>query len=271
LLSLAHLSVLDAPPLELIDAAAAGSFDFVGLRLVGPPRTEPWPDITADTDLIRRIQQRQAACGVGILDVETFWLGPETCIDAVLPAFETAARLGARFVLVVGDDAQHSRLVHTFARLCEAAAPFGLKAMLEFIPFSQVRTLEAALRVVQQVQLPNAGVLVDALHVTRSGGAPRDMVDVDPDLLDYWQLCDAPAAAPSDDLRTEARTRRLLPGAGGLPLRELRAVMPAERPIALEVPNAAFAHLPPIERGRVYGRALRAYLESVEDRYGKAS
>jgi hypothetical protein len=33
-LSLAHMTVLDAHPLELIDAAAAGGFDYIGLRIV---------------------------------------------------------------------------------------------------------------------------------------------------------------------------------------------------------------------------------------------
>jgi hypothetical protein len=35
-LSLAHLTVLDAHPLELIDAAAAGGFNSVELRIVAP-------------------------------------------------------------------------------------------------------------------------------------------------------------------------------------------------------------------------------------------
>jgi hypothetical protein len=32
LLSLAHLTLIDAGPLELIDAAAVGGFDAIGLR-----------------------------------------------------------------------------------------------------------------------------------------------------------------------------------------------------------------------------------------------
>ena len=35
-LSLAHLTVLDAHPLELVDAAVAGHFDAIGLR-IDPP------------------------------------------------------------------------------------------------------------------------------------------------------------------------------------------------------------------------------------------
>ena len=39
-LSLAHLTVLDADPLQLIDAAVAGGFDAIGLRIVALPLGE---------------------------------------------------------------------------------------------------------------------------------------------------------------------------------------------------------------------------------------
>jgi sugar phosphate isomerase/epimerase len=99
---------------------------------------------------------------------------------------------------VCGNDADQSRTIATFTRLCEAARPLGLKAMLEFIPFCQTKTLAAAVRVVSQSAQPNAGVLVDVLHPMRSGASPDDLRHVDPALLDYRQLCDAPAEPPVD-------------------------------------------------------------------------
>ena len=35
-LSLHHLTMLDAHPLQLVDAAQAGGFDYYGLRVVAP-------------------------------------------------------------------------------------------------------------------------------------------------------------------------------------------------------------------------------------------
>ena len=70
--------------------------------------------------------------------------------------------------------------------------------MLEFIPLCQTKTLAAAVRVVSQSAQPNAGVLVDVLHPMRSGASPDDLRHVDPALLDYRQLCDAPAEPPVD-------------------------------------------------------------------------
>jgi hypothetical protein len=53
LLSLAHLTVLDAGPLELIDAAAAGGFDAIGLRIVPPLVGETIVPVVGDAALQR--------------------------------------------------------------------------------------------------------------------------------------------------------------------------------------------------------------------------
>jgi sugar phosphate isomerase/epimerase len=262
-LSLAHLTVLDATPLELIDAAVAGGFDCVGLRIVPPAPTDTKLPVLGDRHLVRETQRRLSHTGIRILDVETFWLWPETQVADFLPALETAAQLGAGYLQVVGNDPDESRLVANFASLCELGRPLGLKAMLEFIPFSHTRTVEAALHVVQQASQTNAGVLVDALHLARSGASPSDLLSLHPALLDYWQICDAPAAPPADDdLRTEARMRRLYPGQGELPLGSLLDSLPAAVPIAVEAPCERYANVPPVERGRLCGQVTHAFLAS---------
>jgi sugar phosphate isomerase/epimerase len=260
-LSLAHLTVLDATPLELIDAAAAGGFDYIGLRIVPPTPADRIVPVVGDHDLIRRIEQRLDETGMRILDVETFWLSPQTRVEDLEPALETAARLGARYLLVCGNDPDEGRVVSSFASLCEAARPLGLKAMLEFIPFCHTQTSAQALRVVHAAAQANAGILVDALHVMRSGGSPDDLRQLAPELLDYWQICDARTARPADDdLRREARTDRFYPGDGELPLDAMLEALPASAPIAVEAPCARYAHLPVIERGRLCGETTRAFL-----------
>ncbi|HYE91197.1 MAG TPA: hypothetical protein VEA38_09265, partial [Terriglobales bacterium] len=104
--------------------------------------------------------------------------------------------------------------------------------------------------------------IIDALHFSRSGGLPAHVAAVDPALLRYAQLCDAGAdmPAPTDTpaLIREARTGRLLPGEGVLPLGELIAALPADAPLAIEAPCRATAGLPPLERARRAYRALTA-------------
>ena len=52
---------------------------------------------------------------------------------------------------------------------------------------------------------PNGGVLIDGLHLARTGGTPDDVASVAPYRLAYAQLCDAPAEAP-DRTRTPTRS-----------------------------------------------------------------
>jgi sugar phosphate isomerase/epimerase len=112
----------------------------------------------------------------------------------------------------------------------------------------------------------NASVLIDALHFSRSGGLPAHIGGVDPSLLRYAQICDAgpdrPGPADTPALIREARTGRLLPGEGVLPLKELVAALPRTAPLAVEAPCRVTADLPALERAKRAHRALSALLEA---------
>ena len=68
--------------------------------------------------------------------------------------------------------------------------------------------------------------------------------------------------APTDTpaLVREARTGRLLPGEGVLPLKALVAALPEDLPLAIEAPCRATADLPAVERAK---RAYRALADLV--------
>ena len=86
------------------------------------------------------------------------------------------------------------------------------------------------------------------------------MAQANPALFRYAQICDASAMMPAPDdapsLIREARTGRLLPGDGALPLAELVAALPVGVPLAIEAPCRATAELPALERARRAHRAL---------------
>ncbi len=88
------------------------------------------------------------------------------------------------------------------------------------------------------------------------------MKQVDPALFRYAQICDAapdmPGPTDTPALIREARTGRLLPGEGVLPLAELVAALPAGVPLAIEAPCRATADLPALERAKRAFRALAA-------------
>jgi len=265
--SLAHLTMLDATPLELIDAASASGFSHVGLRVVPPTPDPAWRSIVGDTQAEHEVKQRLATTGVKVLDVEAFWMGPDFRVEACRPAFALGAELGARYLVVICNDPDRARAIDNFARLCTLAAEFDLKPALEFIPYTHVARLADALQIVNAAGAPNAGLLIDLLHLSRSGGSSADLAQVPPALMHFAHVCDASAAIPAttDELRREARGNRLYPGEGALPVREFLAALPDSTPVAIEAPNPRYAHLSFAERAKraraAMTRALGAFSE----------
>ena len=260
-LSLAHLTVMDASPIELIDAAVAGGFDSIGLRIVAPTETDVIVPVIGDEPMLRLIERRLADSGITILDVEAIWLSPRTDPGTFSAIAETGARLGAGYVLAIGNDPDAARQRDNFAWLAESARAAGLSAMMEFIPYCQVKTLADARDLARATGVPGAGVIVDALHLRRSGGSVGDLASLAPGELQYIQLCDARAEAPPPDrLRAEARGDRLYPGDGALDLQGLLRALPAALPISVEAPCAAYIGLPPAERARLSAERTRHIL-----------
>jgi sugar phosphate isomerase/epimerase len=239
--ALANLTVLDAPPPAVVDCAAAAGFDGVTLRIRG--------DLLGDTPVRRETIARLRHHGLGVLDAEVVRLRADTDVAALARFLYSAAALGSRHVLVTGEDPDEARLVERLGDLCAGAAPLGMRPVLEFMVFTAVKTVEQADRIAAAA---GSGVLVDPLHLSRSGGTPADVAKLaaaNPERYPYAQFCDAPAAAPGD-LYEEAVNDRLAPGDGELPLRDLLAALPANVPLSVETPVAVLAGAPPAERAR---------------------
>jgi sugar phosphate isomerase/epimerase len=259
-LSLDHLTVIDAAPLELIDAAAAGGFDAVGLRIVTPLAAKEAFPVVGQPDLQRTLKSRMAATGIAIGLIESIWLGADANADALEPAMATGAELGAQLALVAGNDPDEGRLIDNLGRLARIAKAYGLDIAFEFMPFTHVRNIEQALRIKDKVAAPNLRLLIDALHVSRSGADMRALPKFDSSTVGYVHLCDAWAKPPAaDGLRDEARLGRFYPGEGGLPLDDFLDAMPSDVPIGVEAPCRAYAHLSPVDRARRAGEVTRAF------------
>ena len=260
-LSLAHLTVLDTTPPELVTVAAAGGFRTIGIRLTATPSVGIPPyDILRDGPLLRETLLRLADTGVSVLDTEFLRFEPDQPIGIPEGFLEVSARLGAESVLVMSAEPEESRTIERFCELCDRAAQYGLHVGLEFAIYTGVRTLAHAADVVARSKRSNASVLIDALHFSRAGGLPAHVASVDPSLFRYAQICDAgpdiPAPTDTPNLVREARTGRLLPGEGVLPLKDLVAALPPDLPLAIEAPCRATADLPAVERAKRAYRAL---------------
>lgn len=239
-LSLSHLSALETPPHALVTLAAEAGYWAVGLRLnPAAPGAIHYPLRRGGTDLAET-RCRMQDTGVAIYDVEFIPLTPDIAVETYLPMLEAAAELGARRLNVSGDDPDVSRLAATFAHLCEIAAGFNLAVDLEFMRWRHVGNIQQAHEVVRRAGAANGAILLDALHLIRSGGQPQDLATLAPGLIRSVQLSDAPLAAPPEEgIIEEARNRRLAPGLGELPLLALLRALSDDIDLAVEVPLPA--------------------------------
>lgn len=239
--ALAQLTALPLSPPALIGVAARAGYAFVGLRMTEvTPGGVHWP-LHADRALMRETLAAMRGTGVGVLDVELLRLSPGVDIAAFEPVVAATAELGARHLLTQGVDPDRARVIEAYGRLCDLAAGYGLTADIEFPNWIEVGSLAAAAEVVRGAGRANGGVLIDTLHLHRSGGAPGDIAALPPSWFRYVQFCDAPAAIPDtlEGLLHTAREARLAPGEGELDLAAMLAALPPGIPLSLEVPNAA--------------------------------
>ena len=260
-LSLSPLCELEVPPLDLIDMAARAGFASVGFRILpAAPGGIAYPLATSSEQAAVR-----AACkatGVALLYAELISIVADTRPADFLPLFEASAAIGIPRVLVAGDHPDIGLVTDHFAALCDLARPYDLALDFEFMPFRAIADLASAVTIVTDAKQSNGFVLVDALHFSRSNSSLDQLRALDRRLLGTFQICDAPKVPPPrDQYMAEARTRRLLPGVGGLDLGAIMDALPADVPIGVEIPIAAqYANLSPAERIALLATSTRTYL-----------
>jgi len=237
-LSLAALTVIELSPPEMVVCAADAGFSHVGLRLLPATAEEPVYPVVGDTPMVRDVARRLASTGVHVHDIEILRLKPSTRVSDYRAVLETGARLGARAALVAGNDDDESRLVANFAELAALADTLHLSLALEPMPWTDVRDVGTGLRVIERSGARNAGLVVDAIHVDRAGTTPAELAALPPSRVAYVQLCDAPAARPTDTqtILHQARAERMMPGDGGLDLLGMLRALPSRVAVSVEVP-----------------------------------
>ncbi len=263
-LSLAHLSLIACDCETLVRHAAEAGFDAVDLRLAPATPTDRCYSAAERLVVCRQLLPLLRSTGVRVWDVEIIRIDTQTRAQDHLPLMEAAALLGARRLKVVAVNPDETRVATVLAELCVLAAPFGLVVDLEYMVFTAVKSLAAALRIVRMADQPNLQVLVDALHWMRAGDGLEQIRAAPPALLGYVQLCDGPLRSPGESalLLQEARTARLVPGEGEFPLTALLEAMPQVGMASLEVP------LPPGRAAADHAQRLLRGARALLDRVG---
>jgi len=238
--SLAHLTILDAPPPELIRIAARTGYDFVGLRLIplglpGEVAYAPHDDVV----MRRAIKAAIDDTGVKVLDVELARIIEAPAPETYLPALETAAELGAKHVLSSVWMRDRHQVIERFARLCDVAKPLGLTVNLEFVSSTEWNTLEGALDIVTNCGRDNVGIMIDTLHFHR-GRIPIEQLDrVPASWANFAHVCDDRPDVPAtmEEARRTMREERLYPGEGAVDIAGIVGRLPQSVICAIELPH----------------------------------
>lgn len=263
-LSLDHLTVHEATPPQLIDIAAQTGCAATAMWFHAPPfGAEPYPMI-GDTPMRRETLSRIAQTGVIVHTVGIFTLLPETDFDKYRGMMESGAALGAKRAICLGFDPEPRRTLDNFCRLCRLAAEFGMAVDMEFIAFSSVNSLDAALQLLECSRQSNAGLILDPLHLTRSGGMPADIARVPRSLIGYAQICDGPSTMAADQQMFEGAEQRQIPGEGQFPLRQFIDALPDDVLIGVEIPlrDRVERGMGALERAKLAVSASRKLIEA---------
>jgi sugar phosphate isomerase/epimerase len=238
--SLAYLSTAPLSAPDMVELAAQLGYDHIGIRLTTDvaPGAKP---LVLGASVLRDVVLRCRHTGVSVYDAEVVWLRSEFRIDDYAGLLDAANVVGARTVLVICDDPNERRATDSFAKLCNACGLNNLTAHLEFMPGTPVPDARTAVRIVSNAGCANGRVLVDSIHVARSGTSMADLAAIPGSMIEYAQICDAPLACPEtmEEIRRVARFARLLPGEGELDLATMFAHLPDNLPISVEIPNEA--------------------------------
>lgn len=241
--SLAHLTVLNSTPQEMVAIAARTGYRWVSLRVTSVTPDEPKYPLQHDRVMMNETKAIMADTGVGVLDVELARMDPATEPEAYLSLLEATAELGARDIIAQLPDLDRERATERFARLCDLAKPFGIHVNLEFVTWTETPDVASAAAVLSAVNRTNGGLLVDSLHFSRSNCSLEELKRLPREWFRVAQLCDAPRQPPAtrEGLIHAARNERQFLGEGGLDVRGIVECLPASTRFSLEIPNVTLA------------------------------
>lgn len=266
-LGLEYLTVYGCHPLETVRIAAeigcahvtffTHSLDFPGM----PPAP---PSLFADA----RLRKDVLAClddhGLSIALIDGFGFDDGGKIDR-RAQLDIVCELGVRRVNT-SSTLEWGATIDKIGMLADLTAEYGLMLTIEAIPTYTIGDLPTALAVLEQVNRSNLKLLIDTMHIARTGGAEL-LARIDPELIGYVQICDGPAGMPSGEVYfDEALHQRQIPGEGELPLVEMMACIPEGIIASMEVPLRSLrqAGVSDAERARLSAVGSRKVLEAAD-------
>ncbi len=261
-LSIEYISVFGLPPVQLVELAAALGCRHIttALRRSGPYNPHGYAAYCLRDDAALRREMIAAMCehGVSLSSAEGIGIHANLDVRSAYPAdLDLLRELGVPRINVVSLDPDLGRTFDQLAHLAAMAANVGIEVEVEFVPIFTIADLATAEAAVRHVGRADCRIMFDTMHFGRSAASIGDLAAIDPKLIGYVQICDAPRIPIIEDYMEEAVFERMVPGEGELPLLEMLAALPRDRVLGLEVPmrRAAEAGIGPHER---LGRCVQA-------------
>ena len=243
LYSLAHLTLINCTPAELVYIAARAGYDAVSPRFITMNVPGEFAQSPLDKAQVQATKTALATTGLRVLDIEIARITEDCDPRDFEAALELGGELGARHMIMSAwtprrDD--RNFLIDTYAETCDLAAPYGLTIDLEFPSFSRLRTLDEALDIVRAADRPNGGILVDTLYLHLSRVDLGELLHVPPEWLHFLHISDClPGIADTREGMIQlARDARLYPGEGWIDFAGIIERCPPMN-YSIELPNEA--------------------------------
>jgi sugar phosphate isomerase/epimerase len=239
-LGIEYQTVLGFPPVDFVHLAADLGCRYISMKARGGggpynPYGHPSFSFLDDVPLRRRMIAALGQRGVSVSLGEGFIVQPGVDLLADRASLDLMSEFGVTRVNAVTMDPDLNRSFDQFAAFTEAAAQRGMETTMEFARSLTLTDLDTALSAVRHVGRPDFRLLIDTMHVARSGSTPADLAAVDPRLIGYVQLSDSTLRQRGATYRDDS-SDRLVPGEGELSLVDILLALPAGLPVGVEAP-----------------------------------
>jgi sugar phosphate isomerase/epimerase len=238
-LGLDNQTMFGMPPVDHIKLAAKLGCGHVSLApLPVPWKLDQFPmwSLRDEPALMRETKAALRDTGIRLALAEGFTIRPETDANTRVADFDLMAELGAEAAGAVSMETDPERALDQIAVLADLAAVRQMAFLFEFAPPHTFNTLQSAYEAIRKTNRANIRLLIDSMHLFRTGGTVDDIRQLPEGIVGYLQLSDAPIKGSGKDYYREASFERKIPGEGELPLAELIGSLPQHLRVGLEVP-----------------------------------
>jgi len=239
-LGIEMLCVFGMPPIDYVQLVADLGCRYITTGLDGfvlkQLGYQPF-SLRDDPGLRRELLAAMDDRGISISLGEGLLIAPGVDVRSYAGDLDIMAELRIPRINTVSLEADRARTFDELAVLTDLAAERGILTSVEPVPGLAIADLSTAMAAVEHVGREEISLLIDTMHVARSGAGPDDLRSLPVERIGHVQLCDVPLRSTRKyNYAEEAMYHRMPPGEGELPLADMLAALPGDRVVGLEVP-----------------------------------